>query len=316
MRISNIIKRLIQIIIGLLLIFIIYKIGLRKILEVLQTINITWIIPIFLLVIPIQFLASVNFDILLRAMNKRVLLLDLIRAVTLSFALGKVSPFRMGEFSLILFLKKRNVSYGEGLAIALLDKLITFIIFTIMALIGVFVFFNLELFLVMFLICVLFVLLLIFFIFSDKMRNLLKKYLLRKYAIHFKGFSKTFKFLINKRKKYLLLNFIITFIKWIISFYSHWFIFKAFGLEVPLVYIVLISSIVKIISLIPISFSGLGIREASGTYLYSTVLNVAPAIAVNVMLIETAKVYLMSLLFYLINFGLLQQVNIKLRKSN
>jgi len=289
------------------------RIGIVQFWDILKTINLLWLIPSFLMTFVVQTLATINIKILLKALNKNISFRYLWKAVALSQSLGTVAPGKMGEFSLILFLKNKDIGSGTGLVVAVLDKIITFIIVSIIALVGILWFFNLKLFLVVLLICLLIVFILIYAIISNKTRNLIKKYILRDYSKYFKGFSKDFQYIIKKRKKQLLLNFIVTTIKWLTSFYALWFIFKAFNQPIAGYYIIFVSAVVIIISLIPISFSGLGLRESSGTYLYHILTGISTALSMNVMIIATIRKYLIAFFFYLINLDLLEVKKLKKR---
>ncbi len=305
-------KRTIQITIGLaILVLLFMRVGIVQFWDTLKTINPLWLIPSFLMTFVVQTLATINIKILLKALNKNVSFGYLWKAVTLSQSLGTVAPGRMGEFSLILFLKNKNVGYGTGLVIAVLDKIITFVIVSIIALIGILWFFNLKLFLVVLAACISIVFILIYAILSNKIRDLIKKYILSGYSKYFKGFSKDFQYIMNEKKKYLLLNFIVTIIKWVTSFLSLWFIFKAFNQPISGHYIIFVSAVVIIISLIPISFSGLGLREGSGTYLYRILTGISTALIMNVMIIATIRKYIIAFFFYLINLDLLEVKKLK-----
>jgi hypothetical protein len=71
-------------------------------------------------------------------------------------------------------------------------------------------------------------------------------------------------------------------------------LFRAFGYPIQYILVVFVSALVRIHSLIPVSLSGLGIKESSGTYIYSNLTDVNPAIAANVMIIATLRMLLLS----------------------
>ena len=306
-------KKFIQIIIGFIILFLLFKaVGIGDFLNVLKTINLFWLIPSFLMTIPIQLMATINLEIMLKAVKKNIPFGYLFKAMTLTQSISMVAPGKLGDFSLIFFLKNKGVGYGMGLAIAILDKIITFFILSIIALIGIFWFLNLKLFLAVFIICALIIFMAMYAISSNKIRELIKRHVLRKYADYFKGFSKNFEYIINKRRGYIMLNIIVTAIKWTTSFLSLWFIFKAFNQSIAGYYIIFVSAIINIIALIPISFSGLGLREGSGTYLYHILTGVDTALSMNVMIIATVRKYIIALFYYLINLDLL---DVKKRKK-
>ncbi len=296
---KKITKNIIKISIGIIILFIFIKsIGINNIWQVFKKVKPLWLIPWILVYIPVQIFAAFNYKLLLKAIEKNVSLIYLFKTQTLSHSLGQVSPGRLGEFSMIFFLRKKGITYGEGLALTILDKIITFFIFVCLTLISLIWFFNIKLFLTILVICSIVLGAGLFFIYSEKIRTLIKKYILRKHSKHFTGFSKTFKYILKKKKKYLLLNTMNTMIKWTMSFIGFWFLFMAFGEKIPFYFILFVSAMVKIISLIPISFSGLGINEASSTYLYYILAGIDTSVTANVMIMELIKTYLIAFIIY------------------
>ncbi len=305
---KKITKNIIKFIIGFLIIFLLlYRVGFTNYLNVLIKINIWWFLLSLILAIFCQVLATYNFLILLIALNKKIVFLNLLRYVALSWTLGSISPGRLGEFGLVWLLKDReNIDYGEGLLITIGDKILTLIVLLSFSSIGIFLFFNLKIFLFFVLISSLLFVSFLIIIWKEKSRNFIKTYLLRSYSKYFTGFSEGLKYLLRKRKKYLFFNLILSYIKLGGFFLSVYFIFLAFNFPFSYYLIVIFFSITTIISLIPISFSGLGIRESSGTYLL-TLVSVPEVIGANILITVTFQSYLLAFVYYLITYRLLER---------
>jgi len=304
--------KILQMLVGFTILFFFFRaIGISEFWEVLKKINLFWLIPLFLITLLTQAIATINLAVVLKAINKKAPFSYLFRAVTLTFSLGTIAPGRTGDFSLVFFLKNKGIDYGHGLATTLLDKMISFFVISLLALFGIFWFLNLKLFWTIFIFSFLSIFISIFVISSKNIRNIIKKYVLRKYSKHFKGFYKSFRYILKKRKRYVFLDIIITILRLVVSFLSTWFVFKAFNQSIPFYYIIFVSSIISIVTLIPISFSGLGIKEGLGTYMYSSLGNIAPSISMNVMIILTMRKYTMALLYYLVNIKLMDNLKIK-----
>lgn len=254
--------------VGLLLVLFM-TIGFKEIYQNLTQINILYIPFLILIWYFVLLIGSINIWILLKPLGKKVVFSKLFQYYLLTWASILVIPGRLGEFSLVYFLKKEQIEIGEGFAILVLDKLMTIILSFIISLFGIFIFFTAD---VAFKIITLFLLVLafgLFFIFNRIGRNLIKKYILRKYASKFKGFYVTLRRYIRNYKKILLLNAIITSLRLIIMSFILYLIFVAFNQPISFVYVIIILCIMTILALIPITTNGLGIKEVSGVILLS-----------------------------------------------
>ncbi|MBW2993393.1 flippase-like domain-containing protein, partial [Candidatus Woesearchaeota archaeon] len=91
-----------------------------------------------------------------------------------------------------------------------------------------------------------------------------------------------------------------TILKWAVATTTLWLFFFSLGAEISIVPIFFINAIATIVSLIPITISGLGIREGTAIYLYS-VIGVHPTIVAGVYLLFVSLNYIMgSLIFFLV----------------
>jgi len=180
-------------------------------------------------------------------------------------------PGKLGEFSLVYFLNKENIKIGHGAAISVIDKIITLVCLFLISFFGFFMFFSpLQSIKLIVISLVLFAVIMILIV-SKWNRNIIKKYILGKYSKKFAGFYSTFEFFFKHKKHILFIDFIITLIKWSINALIFYVIFLALKTTVPFLMVFIITSITVIISLIPITASGLGIREGIGIFLFSRV---------------------------------------------
>ena len=263
----------IKLLLGFFILFILfYKIGFGKIITTLENIDV-FLLFISLIIYLIFFLVgSLNLKILLDGINRKINFLRLTKYYFLSWSIGLLAPGKVGDFSLIYFLKKEDIPIGEGTVIAIIDKIVTIIVLAIITILGflIFPFFTgvdaLK-------IAILFVgsLLIIALFMTTPGRNFIKKYILRKFATKFTGFSKTFFYFLKKKKAVLSLNFLLTILRVIVTSLIYFVLFISLGQNINLFYVILINSIGTIIALIPITISGLGIREVTAVFLYSQV---------------------------------------------
>ena len=96
----------VKICIGIALIYIVFNnMNLGEYLKVLKTAQLIWILVAILLTLGAMLLGSINIQILLYALGTKISFWKIYRYSTLSWAIGCASPGKLGEFSLVLFLK-------------------------------------------------------------------------------------------------------------------------------------------------------------------------------------------------------------------
>ena len=205
-----------------------------------------------------------------------------IKLFLMSFSLGLVLPGRAGDLSIIYFTKEKSFDIGQSTALTIIDKLITLIIFGCIAAIGIFTLLSSEE-LYWGLLATGIAIIGGLSLFSSIGRTIIKR-IIGKYAEKFKGFNKTFKDLLKYHKDKIAINIFITLLRPIGNALLMIFILKAMGVEVPFTYVVLINAITLIASLIPLTPSGIGIRESIGAFLF-TKIGVALEISLSMYLI-------------------------------
>jgi glycosyltransferase 2 family protein len=261
------------VILGTLFYVLFRKVGVTTALETFYEINLFWILLFFVIYFLTKILVTWNISILLLALGKKIKFKTLFSYQLLTAAVALFLPGGTGEVSLTMLLHKRKgMEYGEGLSIQLIDKLVTSIFFAFFAVYGLLFVFELsEIYLYLVFGVILLFLLIVLFVWSNKLRRIIRKYILRKYSKYFRSFSKTFKYILRHKKKYLVLNLFVTALLMFFIFLGGSLVFKAFGFTIPLLHIAFIHSIITIIGYLPLPLSGLGVKELSAIYLFSLV---------------------------------------------
>ena len=184
-----------------------------------------------------------------------------------TFSLGLVLPGQAGPFSLIYFLKRDKFSIGSTTALVIIDKLTTLLVFGIISILGLLLFIpTKEIYFGILMMCV--ILLLGIFLFSEIGRMTIKR-ILGKYSVKFTNFYGAFKNLMVHNKSKFIINLIVTLLRPFLNGLLIVVIFKSLGYDVSLLYAIVISSITLIVSLIPLTPNGLGIREGTGLLLFN-----------------------------------------------
>lgn len=186
-------------------------------------------------------------------------------------------PGRIGEYSIIFFLKQEQIPLGMSAAAVTMDKAVTLFSSGLIALAGLLYFFGMSSALYASLI------LLVSFLagivlFSPFSRSFIKNHILRSYASRFDGFFSTFSSYYKQHRRVLALNFLITFARVVVIALSAFFMFAALGAFPSLLLIIAVGSIETISSVLPITVSGLGVKQSLGIYLYH-LMGIDPAIS-------------------------------------
>jgi len=166
------------------------------------------------------------------------------RVFTLGLLAGLVTPGQLGELYKIVDIKKLGGSYKDGFMSSLGDRVLDLLIIMVMAAFyflhilfpSVSLFTNSS-----------------FFVFVVFLFSLISTWLWLR--------------LVNKSEKVniplLYKTSFLTFAAYTIYVFRLWLLFKALGLSLPLVFFISSMSLMSIITLLPLSVMGLGLREVS-----------------------------------------------------
>jgi hypothetical protein len=273
--------RAIKLIVGISIfaVFILW-VGTHDVIVALGSFNLIYLIPALLLFISTFFINTLKLQILLAPL-KNLTFLHLFKKHLFSWAAGFLLPGKVGEFSLSYLLRK-EVPVGESSAVLVLDKVVSFTTFLIFAIAPLFYFFGFERAIYLVSLFMVVSLPLGFFVFTNTGRSIIKRTVLRKHHEVFKGFSKTLHQYIKEEKKIIAIDFILTATRLIALTLVVWFLFLGFNQQVDIIFLLFASAVVTIISLIPITPGGLGIRQVSMAFLlghigvpYATTISVA-----------------------------------------
>jgi uncharacterized protein (TIRG00374 family) len=216
------------------------------------------------------------------------------------FAIGLFLPGRVGDVTMVAIAKKKGFEIGQSTTLILIDKITTLLVFIPLAILGFYTILHTkELGWSIFLSIILLIGLIM--LFTPFCRRILKK-ILGKYAEKFTGFHKTFKELFLNHKKELLYNILITLLRPILSSLIMIVIFKSLGYNLDMYNAIIITAITLIVSIIPITPNGFGIREGLGLILLSqSGVPSEATIAMYLILFSTSCIIiLISYLYYLI----------------
>ncbi len=295
----KIVEFLVKSIIAVLLIsYLFYKIGVQQIIGILPGMNLFYFALFWISFFASLFLGVINIKILLKGIGYNLPTKKVAKYYTTSWSIGLYAPGKLGEFSLVYLLRREKIGMGQSMAISVIDKVITFIVFGTVSVVGFITFFTIGQSFTLMVILSSALAITTVMLLSEFSRSLIKRYILRKLAPKFSGFNSTMRLILGKINL-LIYNFILTTIKLGLMGLSIHLLFLTFGTKVSFVYTLLIVAIGTIIALIPITFSGLGVREAASVYLFSK-LGVNPAVTLTVFLLAVITNYIISAIFFIV----------------
>ncbi|GEM_PF-1517548 len=260
----------------LIIVLLFYKIGLANIVDIAKTVRPFYFILAYVLFVFSLLTAALNLHIILRPL--KVIAWE--RFLTYYFAsriTTLILPGRLGEFSITYFLEKESINLGRGIAAVITDKLTTTFCSVVIGLLGSYFLFGKDHVLA---IVIYIGLLFSFFalLLSKKIRYFIRKFILRKYAHHFQGFSITLFSYVKEHKWLTLLNTFITLFRIVLIAFSAKIIFLSIGEHVPLTTLILVEGLETLSTLIPLTINGLGIKQAVGIYVFSKI-GISPEIS-------------------------------------
>ena len=262
----------------LILAYIITRINFKALLVQFKNINLYFLFTAISMNLFLIFVKAIRWKAFLIQQNLSISTKSAFSIYLSSLYIGFITPGRLGEISKALYLKQKQVtSFYKGLSGAIMDRLLDLYFLILLGSVGVYYLskgkgINLE-FVFLFVI----VLSLPIIILHPKVLNLLTHVLFRK--ISPKKFKDKIRESVNEFieginqiiNPFLLYGILLTVFSYSLFFFQCFLIAKSIGLQISYFELALIMSIVNIITLIPISISGLGTREASMIFLFKLI---------------------------------------------
>lgn len=276
-----------------------YKVGFVKPLSLILNLNYSFLAVLLLLQLTVVLIGILNIKVFLKAIKTKIPNFLLFKAYLLSWASSSFLPGKIGEFSLAYFLKKK-FPMGKTTAVLMVDKIVSLVIMIIFGLIGVLYFFDFSAMLIFLGISTLILILMLSIFFSTKLRRIIKKFILRKYSYLFEGFMDSCR-QISKSKKAIIINIFLTITRMIFIALCYYVAFLAIdpSFRINPFLIFFVSAVITLITFIPITIQGIGLKEGSAILLYSSV-GISPELTLASHLLLLIIRYLYSALFFIL----------------
>ena len=253
-----------------LLIFVIYRLNLETLLLAFKKINYPLLILGLLLTPFVILIKSWRWNYLKKNQDINYRLTDSILMYSVAAAIGLLTPGRIGEVSKIAYLKNDRCSTGQSLVSVVMDRLLDLFFLMFFGYLGIIFFFGFfEKITLIYSIIIFSIIGLVFII----KKRLYYKLIKRIFAIiiplkYQKSWQTNFSDFLNGikiyNKKVYFYSLFITLLAWLIYYLQIYLFAKSIWLiKVPFLYLAIAVTVSGFISLLPISFLGIGTRETT-----------------------------------------------------
>ncbi len=285
----------------LIFIFIITRIDVGKVIDIYRESDILLILLLVLvIVVYLDLVRAYRWTVLLRSQDIAIGFWELFSILFTTSFVSNFLPGRLGEIVRIFYVNKKGHSFGKSSVSVFVDRIEDTIVLLVIGLLAIFVYSSafigrawLMVVVVMAFIGALFTLLL-----SEKVRTFsfrmlflvflprrIKEKVNRHLDVFFDDMRKI-------RLRTLGYTLFLSLFSWLVSFVLFYFIADIMSIGISLVDVILISSIGSIIVMIPISFSGIGTRDAMIILIFSRLgLSVEKAVAFSSIMLLTNIVF-------------------------
>jgi len=262
-------------------IYLIYSLNVEKIIDAILSIPPMFILFSLSLTIPRIIIRNYAWQLIQKEQKIRISFLQSLKVFLIGYFYGSITPAYVGQLMRVPYMKeKTREPYGKLFVNTVIENVIHTLSLYVMMIFGALLVIGTipELFLLTVIWIIILALILLYFIKKERGEKLfliLVKFLIpKKLKNHFNQFICTFYIDFPQVKK-LIAPFILGFFTWIIIFSQEYIIVLALGLDIPYLYFLLLFPIANFAGFIPITFAGIGTRELTSIFLFSTLFSVA-----------------------------------------
>ena len=261
-------------------VYIVYNLDIEKIIVVFLSINPIFIICSLTLTIPRLIIRNTAWQIIQKEQKITISFFQSLKIFLIGYFYGSITPGYIGQLMRVPYMKeKTGAPYGKLFVNSLVEIIIHTLSLYGMMFIGALLVMGVipELLYISGIWVVLLAIVLFYFIKrerGEKLFRLLIQYLIpKRLKTNLYRFVDTFYTDFPEIKK-LLLPLILGIFTWIIIFSQEYIIVLALGIDIPYLYFLLLFPIANVVGFIPITFAGLGTRELTAIFLFSTLFGV------------------------------------------
>ena len=261
-------------------VYIVYNLDIEKIIVVFLSINPIFIICSLTLTIPRLIIRNTAWQIIQKEQKITINFFQSLKIFLIGYFYGSITPGYIGQIMRVPYMKeKTGAPYGKLFVNSLIETIIHTLSLYGMMLIGALLVIGVLPELLYISIAWVVLLAIFLFYFNKRERGEKLFYILIQYLIPKKLKANLYRFVDTfytdfPEIKKLLLPLILGIFTWIIIFSQEYIIVLALGIDIPYLYFLLLFPIANVVGFIPITFAGLGTRELTAIFLFSTLFGV------------------------------------------
>ena len=273
--------------IGIVILFyLIYNLGLENIKNTFLSIHPIYIIIALSLTLPRILIRNYSWQLLQKEQKIKINYWKSLKIFLIGFFYCTITPAFLGHLMRVPYMKEQtNEPYGKLFTNVMLEVILRS--FSLYAMISIGILLIIEqaaemsnLFFIWSIILIIITAILFYFVKKERGEKLFKiliRYLMPKnLKKDLQSFVNTFYKDFPRMKKLIIPIFLGT-ITWIIAFTQEYIIVIALGLSIPYFYFLLLFPIANVVGFLPITFAGLGTREAAAIFIFTTLFAVDAA---------------------------------------
>jgi len=269
-----------------ILLYLIYNLGIENIKNAFLSIHPIYIIIALSLTLPRILIRNYSWQILQKEQKIEISYWKSLKIFLIGFFYCSITPAFLGHLMRVPYMKEETKQpYGKLFTNVMLEVILRS--FTLYSMITIGFIFFIEksaemsnLFWIWVTVLAITAIILFYFVKKErgeKLFNALIKYLIPKnLKKDMQSFADTF-YHDFPRIRTLIIPIILGAITWIIAFTQEYIVVIALGLDIPYFYFLLLFPLANVVGFIPITFAGIGTREAAAIFIFTTLFTVEPA---------------------------------------
>ncbi len=293
----------------ILFIYVLSKVDLNVVKETFLDMNLFFFLAAFAMVIPSLFIKTNKWKQLINPFKIKLMWKEGFSAWLVGFFIGLITPGRIGDLTRAFYLREK-MAIGKALTTVVVDRVIDIIVLIILSLSGLLYILNnfsvnsnVPLFIMI--TFALFIAAVAFFLKKERAEKLLRPlynfFVPEKYKAKLKADFKDFYEGINvlqRNKGAVIKSALLSFVAWWIVSLQYYLLAKAMGIEINYLILFMIMPTIILVEILPISFSGLGTRDATLILFFSFVgLSANTAVALSLTILMFSYIYSFAGLF-------------------
>lgn len=279
MKIFRHLKKILPLIGIIIFFYLIYTSDVEKIKTTITLINPLLLLTALILTLPRVLLRNYAWQIIQKEQNIRIGYWESLKIFLIGFFYCSITPGYIGHLMRVPYLKEHtHQPYGKLFINTLIETITHSISLYILVSIGLTLVTDLipetkNITIIWVLWITINTLVIYYFLNKDRgeklLQDLIKFIVIEKLSKNLKRFIDTFYTDFPSIKK-LIIPLLIGLVTWVIAFTQEYMFILAFSLDIPYIYFILLFPIANIVGFIPVTFAGIGTREATAILIFTT----------------------------------------------